>query len=326
MGAGQLTVAFAPTLQIALIGRIMVGIGDACTFISMIRLVNIWYTGAKASSLQQWLSTVGQLGQILSAIPFMALLHLNGWVFAFASVASVSVLVVLLLTFAVAAEPVHPQSEVPSLASVFATLKRNVKKPVTWQAFFTHFTTQSSGTTMALLWGVPFMVSALGHDRSFAALGLTFLVLINASMGPVVGALCAKRPELRGAWVYGVVGAIVAAWIAVICYPGVTPNWLLFLTLGLIGLGGPTSMIAFDYSKQEIPARELGSTNGVINVGGFLAAFTMMWLIGISLDAQGPSKLYSLDHFRIALAAQFVVIAIGTLGIAAASRARNKSA
>ncbi|MDE2408892.1 MAG: MFS transporter, partial [Actinomycetales bacterium] len=42
MAAGQYTVAFAPSLGIAVVGRMLVGFGDAFTFISMIRLINGW--------------------------------------------------------------------------------------------------------------------------------------------------------------------------------------------------------------------------------------------------------------------------------------------
>lgn len=326
MGSGQLVVAVAPNLQVAILGRILVGIGDACTFISMIRLVNVWYSGPKASKLQQWLGTFGQLGQVLSAIPFVVLLKEAGWVSAFTAMALVAAVTAVALVAGVS-DKVNESGHKPSLKSILRTLARNVRKPITWVGFFTHFSTQSSGTMFALLWGVPFMVSGLGHDHAFASSALTFLVVTNASMGPVIGWFCAKWPQYRARWVLAVVTIIALSWISVICYGSVTPDWLLFLVLGIVGAGGPSSMIAFDYSKQAIPAQELGSANGVINVGGFLASFTMMYLIGVSLDLQGGPNLYSFEHFRIALATQLVVLAIGAFGfILSYRRLRNKVA
>ena len=313
MGVGQAIVAIAPNLQLAIVGRILVGIGDACTFISMIRLINVWYTGAKASKLQQWMGTFGQLGQVLSAIPFVYLLKVSGWVVAFSSLAILAAVTLVALVVGVV-DRVHDDGQKPTLKSVFATLNRNIRKPITWVGFFTHFSTQSSGTMFALLWGVPFIVSGLGHDHAFASAALTFLVVTNASMGPVIGWFCARWPQYRARWVLSVVALISASWLAIISYGSTTPDWLLFLVLLVVGAGGPSSMIAFDFSKQAIPARELGSANGVINVGGFLAAFTMMYLIGISLDKQGPSNLYSFVHFRVALATQIFVLAIGATG------------
>lgn len=325
MGVGQLFVAFAPSLQVAILGRILVGIGDACTFISMIRLVNVWYSGAKASKLQQWLGTFGQLGQVLSAIPFVYLLKVSGWALAFTSMALVAAVTAIAL-FAGVQDKLNEDGFKPSFKSVLATLRKNVRKPVTWVGFFTHFSTQSSGTMFALLWGVPFIVSGLGHDHAFASAALTFLVVTNASMGPVIGWFCARWPQYRARWVLTVVTLISLAWLSIIVYASQTPDWLLFLVLGVVGAGGPSSMIAFDFSKQSIPARELGSANGVINVGGFLAAFTMMYLVGISLDIQGGPELYSFEHFKVALATQLAVLAIGAAGfIISYRRLRNKS-
>ena len=47
MAAGQFLVAASETLPGAVVGRILVGIGDACTFISMMRLSNSWFTGKR---------------------------------------------------------------------------------------------------------------------------------------------------------------------------------------------------------------------------------------------------------------------------------------
>ncbi|NBS86327.1 MAG: MFS transporter, partial [Micrococcales bacterium] len=97
MAIGSFTVALAPNLGTAIFGRMLVGMGDSFTFISMIRMVNGWYHGSKASSMQQNVSTVGQLGQFLSAVPFWFLLESTGWIPAFSFISIVSLVVVILL-------------------------------------------------------------------------------------------------------------------------------------------------------------------------------------------------------------------------------------
>ncbi len=70
MTAGQLLVSLAETLGLAVAGRMLVGLGDAFVFISVIRLVNGWYVGARATRVQQLITNTGQLGQDVSAITF----------------------------------------------------------------------------------------------------------------------------------------------------------------------------------------------------------------------------------------------------------------
>jgi MFS family permease len=314
MAAGQVIVGVSSLLPTAVLGRVFVGIGDACTFISMMRMSNSWFTGRIASHLQQWLATLGQTGQILSAIPFAFLLHLTGWESAFVAAAGFSLLIGALVWLFAKENPTREHHQATKLRQVLANLKKNIRRPVTWLAFFTHFTTQSTGTTFALLWGVPFMVSALGLARGVAGGFLTLFVITNASMGPVIGWFCAKYPQRRHVFVLSVVVTIALAWVAVIAYVGPPPIWMLAALVMIIGVGGPSSMVSFDYSKEAFPSSELGATNGLINVGGFLASLTMMWIIGVSLDAQGGQALYTLEHFKIAFLLQLVVTALGVIG------------
>jgi hypothetical protein len=87
----------------------------------------------------------------------------------------------------------------------------------------------------------------------------------------------------------------------------------------VLGGGGPGSLIGFDFARTFNPQRSLGSANGVVNVGGFLASFVMMFLIGVLLDLQdgwrvaggAASDLYSLDSFRLAFSVQFLIVGFG---------------
>jgi MFS family permease len=320
MASGQITVAFSHSLALAVFGRILVGIGDACTFISMIRMTNSWFSGRQASHLQQWFATTGQLGQILSAIPFAFLLHMTSWEAAFTSVTSLAVLSGALVWLFARENSANEHHGKVDLGAVLTSLKLNAKRPITWLAFFTHFTTQSTGTMFALLWGIPFMVSALGMSHAVAGGYLTLFVCTNATMGPVIGWFCARWPHRRQAFVYSVVGAIVLAWfVLLLTGPAVNPiAFALFVMV--IAVGGPSSMIAFDYSKESIPARELGASNGLINSGGFLAALTMMAIVGVVLDLQGGSKIYTNSHFHFAFAWMLLVTAVGLVGLFVSGR------
>lgn len=326
LAAGQVVVGLSTDLPSAVLGRVLVGIGDACTFISMIRMSNSWFTGKRASNLQQWFATIGQTGQILSAVPFALLLRETSWEQAFLSAAAISALVGVLVWLFSAENPAIAKNHEIRIRDVFSKLKENSRKSVTWLAFFTHFTTQSTGTTFALLWGVPFMVSALSLPRATAGSMLTLFVITNMSMGPVIGWFCGRWPQFRHVLTFSIIGAIVLVWGLVLLGPNPTPFWLLIALVMTIGVGGPASMVAFDYSKEAFVPAELGATNGLINVGGFLAALLMMWIVGVALDAQGGPELYTFEHFRVAFSLQLLVTAVGLTGLVLSLRSRrNKS-
>jgi MFS family permease len=326
MVVGQVTVAFAPTITLAIIGRILVGAGDATVFTSLMRLVNSWFRGRIVPQLSQWIGNIGQLGQVLSAIPFALLLHQSGWTTAFLSAASVSVVALIGIVAAIRDRPAG-SSEGPRPATWSESMRQlriSLARPGTQLGFWSHFTTQSSGTVFSLMWGLPFMVFALGIDPAEASGLLIVSVVAGLIAGPILGLLTARFPLRRSNLVLGIVGMMGVVWALVLLWPGTPPLWLLILLLVAIGIGGPGSLIGFDFARTSNPLHSLGSANGIVNVGGFLASFVMMFLIGVALDVQNTAHttagLYALDSFRWAFAVQYVIIGLGVVFLVRARR------
>lgn len=321
MVVGQCVVAFAPSLTVAVVGRILVGAGDATVFVSLIRLVSSWFSGRIVPQLSQWVGNIGQLGQVLSALPFAWLLRNEGWTTAFVSAASVSALGLLLGFIALRDRPAGAADEhrATNIRVAVRQLVEAFRRPGTQLGFWSHFVTQSPGTVFSLFWGFPFLVFGLGYDQQTAAELLLLLVGAGIVAGPFLGILTARYPLRRSNIVLGIVAAMGVAWGVLLLWPGQPPIAVVMAMLVVIGVGGPGSLIGFDFARTFNPIRSLGAANGVVNVGGFLASFVLIFLIGILLDVQdavrlgsgGSSDLYSLESFRWAFAVQYVVVGIG---------------
>jgi MFS family permease len=169
-------------------------------------------------------------------------------------------------------------------------------------------------------------VGAEGLSRAAASSILTIFVLTNASLGPVIGVIAYRKPHWQSGLVVGVPLASMLAWTAVMIYPTPAPFWLLVLLAIVLGVGGPTSMLAFDYTRVHVRREELGAANGFVNIGGFLAGFVMMALIGFGLDLANTGgnreTLYSASNFRAVLWVQFIVVG---LGLAAFLREKHRT-
>jgi len=330
MIAGQTTMALAPTLGVALVGRILVGAGDAMTFISVSRLIASWFSGRALPLLSQAMGTIGALGQVLSAIPLSIVLHQYGWEPAYLSAAAMSVIAFIgVVLFVRNAPKGSVQIERPGgWPAALRQLRESLARPGTQLGFWSHFVTQSPGTVLSLLWGFPFISVGLGYGPTTASLFLTLIVVVAVVAGPILGILSARYPYRRSNIVLGIVVSMGVAWSALLLWPGQPPLWLVLLLLVVVAVGGPGSLIGFDFARTFNPARSLGSASGVVNVGGFLASFVMMLLIGIVLDvidrANGGSgiatELYSLESFRIAFLVQFPVVGIGVIFLLLARR------
>ena len=120
------------------------------------------------------------------------------------------------------------------------------------------------------------------------------------------------RPS-RSNIAFGVILGIALSWLAVVLWPGRAPLWMLVVLIVFVAIGGPASMIGFDFARTFNPQHVIGTATGIVNVGGFLAALVSVYVIGWLMDFQqkaaGPgAELYNLDAFRWAMSFQFLVI------------------
>lgn len=323
MTFGQFLVSISEQLSLAVVGRMFVGLGDAFVFISVIRLVNGWFVGPKATRVQQLVTNTGQLGQAVSAIPFAFLLADLGWNASFMILAGLSFAVVFVsAVFIVNDRELNlAHHESPSIKLVTKQLFENIRHPGVRMAFWTHFLLQSAPSVFSLLWGYPFLVGGQGIEPHIASLLLSSFVIIGFLVGPMISAFCARYPQRRSFLILGTVFALAVVWSLVIFLPGKAPIWLVALLCLVLATSGPMSMIAMDYTRSFIDKSRLGTAVGFVNIGGFVATFSMMFVAGIILDlvkaaaaARGTTvALYSLDGFRWAMSVQFLVLGIGSV-------------
>ncbi|WP_460005791.1 MFS transporter [Microbacterium xylanilyticum] len=327
MAIGQLVMAFAPNVGVAIVARMILGAGDAAIFPGVLRLVAIWFPAQRGPLMAQLTGIVGQLGQLVALIPLPLLLHSTTWSVAFGSLAGLGVLFTVLVFALIRNRPPELTEDVSvntdtgairvvtSQVDLRVSLREALAHPGTRLGFWTHFTTPFAGTAFMMLWGIPFLTSGEGLSTGTAALVTTVYVLFGILFGPVLGTLSARHPTSRSLMlVLPTIAVQVVAWLAVVLWPGPAPLWLLIVLAIALASGGPASMVAFDHARTHNPQHRLSTATGVVNGGGFLAALIAIFLIGLALDLQGAGTpaTYSLDAFRWAFLTQAPLWLLGT--------------
>jgi MFS family permease len=319
MTGGQLAFAMVSAYGPALGARVLVGMGDAMVFASVLRLVASWFAPARNPLVTQATGMFGQLGAIAAAVPMSAALATLGWGPAFTLTAGLGVVLGLVLFLVVRDTPASQVKAEPPvrLAVVAEGLKSSWAQPGTRLGLWTHFTTMSSVTAMVLLWGYPFFVQGEGLSGSEAGLLLTLATVASLVSGPLIGSLVARRPFHRSSVVLIVIAAIVTMWTLVLAWPGSAPVWLLAVLMLSLGVGGPASMVGFDFARTFNPPHRLGGATGIVNQGGFTASLLLIVAIGIVLDVASPGtgSSYSPEAFKIAMATQYLVWTLGVVQI-----------
>lgn len=314
LSTAQLTVSLTHWLPMAVAAYGMVGMGDACVFISVIRLLPNWFDAQRVPLLTQLTGSIGQLGQFLSAVPFLAILLHRGWTAAYLSAAGLGLFAITLTLAAVRDSPDDSDNLLPhnTFRDAFDEVKAVWSRPGTELGFFTHMGTAFSGNVFTLMWGVPYLTTAQGFSVKAAGAELTLSVITFVVVGLLVGVFSARLPQYRAGVGLTTIALTASIWTVVLALPHPAPHWLLAVLMVVISAGLPVSILAFDFARAYNPPADLGTAQGTVNMGGFIATVVVMQTMGIVIAHSGG---YSFTAFRLAWSVQYVVWAVAAAGM-----------
>lgn len=304
LGVGQVMLALAEVYWVGLLARGVLGLGDALTFVSVLRFAVGRFTARQYTMVTAFTAALGYVGNLAATVPLTLLLGEFGWTptFLVAGIATAAYVVVIRFTVRSAkVRTAAPRSERREAGQVRAAWR----VPGTRLGFWTHFSTMFAPATLGLLWGMPFLVQGQGFPATTAS-GLLMVFVFGAMIGgPFIGGAIGRRPELRLPLVIGYLTAALLVWALLLSWPGQLPVGVLAGAFAVLSLGGPASTIGFALARDYNPLRRVGTATGVVNVGGFLAIAVTTLSIGVLLEVTG-------GNFRIALLSVVVVLLFGS--------------
>jgi MFS family permease len=313
MGTGQLIFAFATSYPLGLFARAVLGVGDAMTFVSVLRLVAAHFPARRYAAVASFTAALGALGNFASTLPLSMLLGSAGWTTTFAVAGAVTALYSVVLVLRVRDNPagVVPEPvEAQSLRTVCAQVSAAWRTPGTRLGFWVHFSTMFAPAMLGLLWGFPYLVQAQGLSEPVAGLVLGILVVGAVVGGPAIGTVISRHPEWRTPMVVGYLLAAVGTWAVLLGWPaGHVPLPVLVAGFAVLSIGGPASTIAFALARDYNPMRRVSTATGVVNVGGFVAITVSALAVGLLLDVAGTADPGT--AFRVAFLSVVAVLLLG---------------
>lgn len=316
MGGAQLLFAFVTSYPLALLARGLLGVGDAMTYISVLRLVAGWFPARRYPTMVGLTSLTGMLGNVVATVPLTLMLTGLGWGPTFAIAGGLSLgYALLLLRPAVAAPFREAESATGPVGGreVLTQVKHAWRLPAGRLGFWIHLSTMAGPTVFAVLWGYPYLTQALGYSPGAASSLLMLLVigglLGNLLLGPVIG----RRPHIRGGLALTVAGLCLIGWLVLIGWPGGQPPLAVVIAvICVFSVGGPASGIGFMLARDYNPRHRISTATGLVNVGGFCGAVVMVFAVGQILDLVEPgAPTHSAQAYRWAFGAIALLTAIG---------------
>lgn len=316
-GAGSLVFVMADGLWLASVGRLMIGLGCAFSFVGALNYAALWFPPNKFATLGGWAQMLGVLGGILGQAPLGYLVEAVGWRLAVGGLAVFGLALALATGLVLRDKPRPGPASSAGRHGMLAGLKRAAATGQVWLA--AGFGMAMTGSMLAFggLWGVPYVEQAYGLPKAEAA-ALVSILFVGWGIGaPLWGLLSDRWSRRRPFMVFG--GVVATAGIAVAVYlPGLT-TVTLAAVLFAQGLGSSSMVLCFAVARENTPAWSAGVTLGIVNgfvVGsGAVLQPLVGWLLDLGWDGTlvAGARIYSLAAYEGAFLILPVTCAWGVL-------------
>jgi MFS family permease len=324
--AGSFLFAFAPSLLVAQLGRLLVGSAVGVSWVGTLKLAAHWVDPRRFALITGLTLAAGLAGALGAGVPLRWGVGEIGWRAVMYAAAACIALIAIGIWLVVRDDPAERgyeswfasrRGEGPR-ESVWRGLREVLGYRNSWMIFLSP--QGMTGTTISFggLWGVPFLVSAYGYTQERAALYCSVLMFSWAVGGPLLGA-ASDRLGLRKPLYVACALSALALWSVIVLHGGLSSGELLAL-LVMAGLAAGVMVTGFAWAKESVPARLAGTASGVANMGAMTGPMVLQPAIGVLLDlnwsgalAANGARLYEASAFRAAfglflawLAASFV--------------------
>lgn len=301
---GSFMFGLAGSLDAALVGRTLVGLGVSMTFIAMLKIIAVEFEESRFATLVGVVMLVGNCGSVLAGAPLSMLAQATGWRGVFMAAGTLSLLFGIacwLLVRDVTADgkPRPRFDRTVVLGGLWSVLKNRA----TWPAVGVNFGISGSFFAFAGLWATPLLMSTQGISRAVAANHLSLFFACFAVFCLILGSI---SDRLRRRKPVIIVGALLycAEWL--FWLSGVqVPLPLSYFLFGLMGAATSCFSLSWACAKEVNPPMLSGMSTSVCNMGGFLAGAILQPLVGWVMDQrwqgamENGSRFYSSSDYRV---------------------------
>ena len=313
---GSLAFGFAASLDAALIGRTLVGLGVSVTFIAMLKLIALWYDERRFASFVGLTMLLGNFGSVLAGTPLTTFAQTFGWRSVFFLAAGLSLLTAMacwrLIEEKQTAKPLAFDRTV-----ILGGLAAVLKNRATWPALIANFGIGGSFFAFAGLWATPYLAQVHGLSRMAAANHLSLYFAGFATGCFVIGNLSDRLGKRKPVLIGGAFAYLVfwGLWLSAVPLPESATTTL----FALMGLATSCFSLTWAAAKEVNPPQLSGISTSVVNMGGFLSGAVLQSAVGKLMDFSwqggmtGGLRVYTTADFQLGLALPAAAALLGTI-------------
>lgn len=314
----------ADNYALAALGRFMIGLGTAFSYIGTLKLASIWLPSNRFATAAGMTTAVGMSSAILSQNYLTKVVQLVGYKQALGSVLFIGIALSIAIYFMVRNRPKNQLNSQGHLAApmdlsqLMKSLRLIFTNPQMWIIGGISCLTYLPASVFLDLWGIPYLktVYHLSPEQAAYISSCAFVGWIIA--GPTMGAFSDKIKRRRTPLLFA--GTAGAAMLTVVFYmPGLSFTEL-SLAFFMLGFSCGAHPICFAIGKENNPIQISGTAVAATNMLTMAGGALFQPLIGKLLDwhangAVGPNGLpfYSAQDYSFALSVIPMGVACGVI-------------
>lgn len=303
---GAVLFAWADSFSSGVIGRILLGVGMACNLMGTLKLLTTWFKPAIFATLSGMVLSIGTLGSMAAATPFVLLVHGTGWRPAFTLIAGIN-LVLILVFYRVVRDRPPAETDTSSpppvelkMEDILAGLHVLFTQKDYWIISCGSFFRYGVFAAVQTLWAGPYLINAMGLSP-MAAGNVIFLLNIGLIVGgPVWGSLSDRVIKSHKGVVTASLLLFSGSILAMAFLPeGVGLPILIFLFF-CFGFSAGTANVFYAHIKDLMPLELSGVAMTGVNFFTMLGAAVFLQGLGSLMQRIYPEAALGISAFRCA--------------------------
>ncbi|MGE3919477.1 MAG: MFS transporter [Gammaproteobacteria bacterium] len=304
--AGALFFGMTTSAFLASMGRFLMGIGSAFSFIGALLLISRWFPPKQFALLAGITQTMSSVGAIGGEAPLAAAVAHFGWRQSIVAVGVVGIVLALFVWLIVRDQPPWKQKG-PSYSekSSLKGLQHVIAKPQTWWVALYSFASWAPVLVFAVLWGIPFIAKIYNISTVLAATPM-MMVWIGIGIGsPLIGwwsdHIGRRNLPLVFVQIFGLIAIIAILYMRI-------PFYVLYILLFMMGIAASGQSLAFgvvkDINHPKCVGTAIGFNNMAVVAGGALLQPLAGLLLRFYWDGEMAHgvQVYSISAYQHAMA------------------------
>ena len=305
-GIGSVLMGISPNLSVAIIGRVLVGLGVSTIFVCNFKLLSEWFTPRQFVIMGGAFMAMGGIGALSSSAPLAWVSNVIGWRMTLIAVGIITLIMAILVYAFVRNRPSEmgltpirqDREETEPTISLAGGIKMVVTRGRFWLISIWAFCVIGISFAIGGLWGGPYLMQVYGLSKTAAGGVLSTFALALILGSPLLSWL-ANRLGRKTVLICCSIALLVVSGLMSWLVNSMTLPMLYILFFCFFLASGSVGPIIAAVSKELFPISISGTSVGMVNLFPFIGAAVFQVLIGAVLTAGSHGQVeYSIESFR----------------------------